>query len=319
MPPKRPNPTEYAMRQNQKEFRINMIAIRGALIIVGIILAAGGLPPAEVAAASENKAEILSKKLVEIEARFGGRLGVAVLDTGTGREWGHRENERFPLNSTFKAFACAGLLARVDAKEETLQRKIPFQKSDLVTYSPVTEKHVGAGMTLSKLCGAAMAMSDNTAANMVLKSLGGPESFTAYMRSIGDEKTRLDRWETELNEARPGDPRDTTTPAAALESLQKLVLGKGLSETSRSQLERWMIGNDVGGPLLRASLPKDWRIGDRTGAGGHGSRSIIAIIWPPKRKPVVVAIYLTETEASMEERNQAIAEIGSALVKALTP
>jgi beta-lactamase class A len=307
------------MRQNEKEFRINMIAVRDALIIAGIILAMGGVLLAEVTAASGNKAEVLSKKLVEIEARLGGRLGVAVLDTGTGQEWRHRENERFPLNSTFKAFACAGLLARVDAKEETLQRKISFQKSDLVTYSPVTEKHVGAGMTLSELCGAAMTMSDNTAANMVLKNLGGPESFTAFMRSIGDEKTRLDRWETELNEARPGDPRDTTTPAAALKSLQKLVLGKELSETSRNQLERWMIRNKVGGPLLRASLPEDWGIGDRTGAGGHGSRSVVAVIWPPNRKPVVAAIYLTETEASMEERNQAIAEIGSVLVKALTP
>jgi beta-lactamase class A len=162
-------------------------------------------------------------------------------------------------------------------------------------------------------------MSDNTAANIVLKSLGGPEDFTAFIRSIGDEKTRLDRWETELNEATPGDPRDTTTPAAALKSLQKLVLGKALSETSRSQLERWMIGNKVGGPLLRASLPEDWKIGDRTGAGGHGSRSVVAVIWPPNRKAVVAAIYLTETEASMEERNQAIAEIGSVLVKALTP
>jgi beta-lactamase class A len=294
-----------------------MIAKKGAPIIAVIILTMGGLLSTEVTAASAKKVEVLSRKLVEIEARLGGRLGVAILDTGTGQEWLHREYERFPLNSTFKVYACAGLLARVDAKEETLQRKVSFQKSDLVTYSPVTEKHVGVGMTLSELCGAAMAMSDNTAANMVLKSLGGPEGFTAFMRSIGDEKTRLDRRETDLNEAKPGDPRDTTTPAAALKSLQKLVLGKGLSEKSRSQLERWMIGNEVSGPLLRASLPEDWQIGDRTGAGGHGSRSVVAIIWPPNRKPVVVAIYLTETEASMEERNRAIAEIGSVLVKIL--
>lgn len=294
-----------------------MIAKKGAFTIAGILLAVGGLLSNDVTAVSAKKVEVLSRKLVEIEARLGGRLGVAILDTGTGQQWLHRENERFPLNSTFKAYACAGLLARVDAKEETLQRKVSFQKSDLVTYSPVTEKHVGVGMTLSELCGAAMAMSDNTAANMVLKALGGPESFTAFMRSIGDGKTRLDRRETDLNEAKPGDPRDTTTPAAALKSLQKLVLGKGLSEKSRSQLERWMIGNEVGGPLLRASLPEDWQIGDRTGAGGHGSRSVVAIIWPPNRKPVVVAIYLTETEASMEERNRAIAEIGSVLVKIL--
>lgn len=270
------------------------------------------------ALASADKDEILSKKLVEIELRLGARLGAVVLDTETGKLWSHRANERFPLNSTSKAYACAGVLARVDAGKEILDRTIAIVKDDLVAYSPVTENHVGEeGMALSELCRASMTMSDNTATNMVLDSLGGPEGFTAFMRSIGDKETRLDRRETELNEAMPGDPRDTTTPSAAVRSLHDLVLGDILSESARQQLEDWLVGNEVSGPLLRASLPEGWRIGDRTGAGGYGSRSIVAVIWPPERNPLVAAIYLTGTEADMDERNAVIAEIGSALVETL--
>jgi len=261
--------------------------------------------------------DTLFKTFAEVETRLGGRVGAAILDTETGRQWAHRADERFPLMSTFKAFACAALLARADAGEETLERVVPVLETDLVTYSPVTEKRIGEEMTLSELCQATMATSDNTAGNLVLESLGGPQGFTAFMRSIGDTETRLDRRETELNEARPGDPRDTTTPAAAAQALHDLILGDLLSERSRRQLEEWLVGNEVGGPLLRAGLPQGWRIGDRTGAGGNGSRAIIAVIRPPQRKPVVAAVYLTGTQASMDARNAAIADIGRTLAQAL--
>jgi beta-lactamase class A len=261
--------------------------------------------------------DVLSNKVTEIEARLDARVGVAIIDTKTGVRWTHRSDERFPLTSTFKAFACAGLLARVDAGAEALSRSLVFQASDLVTYSPVTENRVGSGMTLAELCEAATSMSDNSAGNMILDSIGGPEGFTNFMRSIGDDVTRLDRRETALNEATPGDLRDTTTPNAIADSLQHLVLGGKLSSHSRHQLEIWLVGNKVGGPLLRAGLPDDWRIADRTGAGGYGSRSIVAVVWPPRREPVVVAIYITGTKASNEDRNVAIAEIGRTLAAAL--
>ncbi len=130
--------------------------------------------------------------------------------------------------------------------------------------------------------------------------------------------TRLDRQEPELNEATPGDPRDTTTPAAMATSLRRLILGDDLSTSSRSQLTAWLVADEVGGPLLRAGLPKNWCIGDRTGAGGHGSRGVIAVIWPPGRAPIVAAIYVTDTGATMDQRNQAIAELGTALTEDAT-
>lgn len=256
-------------------------------------------------------------KAAEIEGHLGGRLGLTILDMETGRRWDHRAGERFPMMSTFKAFACAGVLMRADAGEEDLERRIAVEAGDLVTYSPVTEKRAGGSMTLAELCHATMTTSDNTAGNLVLGSLGGPVGFTAFMRSLGDEETRLDRWETALNEARPGDPRDTTTPAAAAAALQKLVLGDSLSGTARSQFQAWLAGNEIADALLRASLPQGWRIGDRTGAGENGSRGIIAVIWPPGRKPVLAAIYLTGTDTDMNARNKAIAEIGAALVQVL--
>lgn len=252
--------------------------------------------------------------IAAVEARLGARVGVSVHDTGTGRRIAHRAGERFPLTSTFKAFAAAAVLARVDAGQDRLDRRIVFGSGDLVTYSPATEGRVGEpGMTLEELSVAITRLSDNTAANLVLDTLGGPEGFTAFMRRIGDGTTRLDRRETALNEARPGDPRDTTTPEAAATSLHTLLFGAALSPGSRARLQGWLTANAVADALLRAHLPAGWRIADRSGAGGFGSRAIIAAIWPPGRAPVMAAVFLTETEAAFAQRNQAIAEIGQAL------
>nr|8OF9_A Chain A, TEM-1 beta-lactamase [Escherichia coli]8OF9_B Chain B, TEM-1 beta-lactamase [Escherichia coli] len=251
-----------------------------------------------------------------IEAQLGARVGVAVLDTGSGRSWeGYRADERFPMASTFKVLACGALLSRVDAGQEDLDRRIRYTQDELVTYSPVTEKHLDDGMTLRALCEATITTSDNTAANLILEALGGPKALTRFLRAIGDPVTRLDRWETALNEATPGDVRDTTTPRAMAATLRTLLLGDALTPASRQQLIAWLEANQVGGPLLRAGLPAGWRIGDKTGAGGRGTRGIVAIVWPPGRAPLIAAVYLTESEASMDERNAAIAEIGAALVK----
>lgn len=286
---------------------------RRGLLLAAVMLAAAPL------AAGPLRAEdgAITETIAAVEKRLGARVGAVIIDTQSGRTWSHRAQERFPLNSTFKAFACAAVLAEVDAGKAALDQHITFTADDLVTYSPVTETRVEAGMTLGEVCDAAMTMSDNTAGNLVIESLGGPDGVTRFMRQIGDAETRLDRTEPTLNEATPGDPRDTTTPKAAATSLRELVLGDALSPRSRRQLEAWLLGNKVGDPLLRAGLSKDWTIADRTGAGGHGSRSIVAIAWPPERKPVVAAIYLTGTEASMEERSAAIAEIGTAIARSL--
>ncbi|WP_393980022.1 class A beta-lactamase [Xanthobacter agilis] len=263
---------------------------------------------------SQARTDDMTRQLAAIEARTGGRLGVALHDTGTGRRLTYRADARFPLNSTFKAFACAAVLAQVDAGRASLDTLVPFTPADLVPYSPVTEKHVGTGMNLGALCAAATAVSDNTAANLILAQIGGPEGLTRFLRRIGDDTTRLDRWEPELNTATPGDPRDTTTPAAAARSLEALVLGDHLSAASRTQLTAWLMADAVAGPLLRAAVPAGWRIADRTGAGGHGSRGIIAVAWPPDGAPIVVAIYLTQTDLSLDARNGVIAEVGRLLV-----
>jgi beta-lactamase class A len=277
----------------------------------GVAMALGGCwLRAEHARAAEGLA-LLPAALTRIEAEHGGRLGVAVLDTGSGRQAGHRTEERFPLCSTFKFLAAAFVLARVDRKEESLTRRIVYAKGDLVPYSPVTEKHVGGeGLTVGEICEAAMTLSDNTAGNLLLGSFGGPAGLTAHMRSLGDQVTRLDRWETALNEARPGDPRDTTTPAAMGEILRQTVCGTALSASSREQLTAWLVANRTGDKRLRAGVPKGWRVGDKTGSGENNTTNDIAVIWPPGRAPIIVAAYYVEARVPDDERNAALSEVG---------
>jgi beta-lactamase class A len=282
-------------------------------------LALAGLPlqhalPSAGFAGVDASQDTLSRTLPAIEQRLGARLGVHIHDTSTGRQWAHRADERFPMCSTFKVLACAAVLARVDSGAEDLQRRIRFRADELVTYSPVTELHVhGEGMLLGELCEAAMTRSDNTAANLILRSLGGPAAVTAFARTLGDEVTRLDRWETALNEARPDDPRDTTTPAAMSRNLHALVLGKHLTRGSRDQLVRWLLANRTGDARLRAGLPAAWRIGDKTGSGDFGTANDVAVIWPMGRDPVIASVYITQSGASFEDRNAAIADIARAL------
>ncbi|MEE4360334.1 MAG: class A beta-lactamase [Pseudomonadales bacterium] len=252
-----------------------------------------------------------------LETRLGARLGFAVLDTATGRHWRHRADERFPLASTFKAFACAAVLARVDAGTLTLDQRLPVDSDALVTYSPVTAQRVATGISVAETCEAAITLSDNTAANLLLSLVDGPRGLTAFLRSIGDERTRLDRWELALNDVAPGDPRDTTTPDAALQTLRTLLSGRALSAASTQRLTQWLVEDRVADALLRASLPEGWVIGDKTGAAGDDHRGILAFMDPPGRARVFAAIYLTGYESSLDDRNAVIAELGAAIVEAL--
>jgi beta-lactamase class A len=250
-------------------------------------------------------------RLAALERTHGGRLGVAVLETGSGRRLLHRADERFPMCSTFKFLAAAQVLQRVDRGAEHLERRVVFPKEALVIYSPVTEQHTGApGMTLGEVCHAAVTVSDNTAGNLLLASGGGPEGFTAFLRSLGDSTSRLDRIEPFLNEALPGDPRDTTTPAAMLEDLRTLLLGEALSAASRAQLAEWLVATTTGATRLRAGLPEDWRAGDKTGTGANGVTNDVAIAWPPGRAPVLVAAYFAGSSVAQEVRNGVLAEVG---------
>lgn len=268
----------------------------------------------------EVSVDNLVDDLRRLEGNVGGRLGVAALDTRTGMRAGYRADERFPMCSTFKFLAAAAVLKRVDDRKDRLDRKVEYGPADIVVYSPVTEPRLTeGGMLLGDLCEAAMILSDNTAGNLLLAALGGPAGLTAYARSLGDQTTRLDRIEPTLNEALPDDPRDTTTPAAMLANLQRLVLGDALSEASRKQLTAWLLANKTGDARLRARLPQGWRVGDKTGTGDNGTANDVGLLWPPGREPLIVSAYLTASSAPLEQRNATLAAVGEAVAALWVP
>jgi len=247
-------------------------------------------------------------RLQALEHSFEGRLGLCAIDTGSGRTLAWRAAERFPLCSTFKAVLAAAVLAESSRSPGLLQRRIRYTRQDLVTYSPVTQAHVGDGMTVEALCAAAVQHSDNTAGNLLLQLVGGPAGLTAYARSVGDTAFRLDRWETALNSALPGDERDTTTPAAMSATLKRLALDDALAAPQRAQLQDWLVGNTTGDARIRAGVPAGWRVGDKTGTGDYGSTNDVAVLWPSQRAPVTLAIYLTGTAPDAKPRNEIVAQ-----------
>jgi beta-lactamase class A len=263
-------------------------------------------------------ASSVAARIAAIEAAAGGRLGVAVVDAAGDLRLAHRADERFAMCSTFKALAAAAALQRVDAGADALDRKIAFGSADLLEYAPVAKARVGEGaMSLADVCAAALQWSDNTAANLLLKSIGGPPAVTALARALGDSVTRLDRDEPTLNTAIPGDPRDTTSPAAMAADLRALILGDALSAASRRQLETWMAGDKVADKRLRAGLPADWAIADKTGTGDHGAANAIAILRPPARPPLFVAVYFAESDRTPDERNAVHRDVAKVIVETM--
>jgi beta-lactamase class A len=283
----------------RRQFGTSTLALAGSLF----------LPKAS--GASTVEATQLLDAVHQLEIKSGGRLGVAVLDTKTGASVHHKGDERFPMCSTFKVLASAAILKGAGDKLDRLDRRIRIEQADIVENSPVTREHVGPdGMSLRELCEAAMTRSDNTAGNLLLKNMGGTAGLTAFARSLGDNVTRLDRTETELNEAAPGDPRDTTTPNAMAENFRRLLFGNELMPESRDQLAKWLIANKTGDKRLRAGLPQGWRVGDKTGAGAHGTTNDVAVVWPPQRSPLIIAVYLTGASLDVNGQNEVIASAG---------
>lgn len=272
---------------------------------------------APVWAAPQANAATAHDRLVALERTSGGRLGVATLSADGGAPVLYRADERFPFCSTFKVMLAGAILQRSAAEIDLLDRHIPYSKDELVTYSPITEKQAGRGMAVSQLCAAALQYSDNTAANLLIKLLGGPDTVTTYARSLGDTQFRLDRWETDLNEALPGDPRDTTTPTAMAQSLHRLALGDALHPSARHQLTEWMLGNTTGATRIQAGVPKGWQVADKTGTGAYGTTNDIAVIWPPNKPPVALAIYFTHGTPDAAARNDVIADAARIVVDAL--
>ncbi|PKO69373.1 MAG: class A beta-lactamase [Betaproteobacteria bacterium HGW-Betaproteobacteria-16] len=250
---------------------------------------------------------------LEVAARC--RLGVYIIDTATGREYGHRPDERFMMLSSFKLLASALVLARAEQGQDSLQRRIRYTREDLVTWSPVTEKHVGGeGLTLAQLCEATITTSDNTAANLILASYGGPAAVTAFARKLGDTVTRLDRTEPELNRPSGAAPLDTTTPRAMTRTLQTLLIGNALAASSRHTLLQWLKANTTGDKRLRAGAPADWAIGEKTGTNRTDANDI-GIAWPPGRAPLLVSAYLAESTAPAAARDAALAGVGRLMAR----
>ena len=267
-----------------------------------------------LAGAQQMKLASIQKKLAELEASSGERIGVSAINTATNTRIQYRAKERFPFCSTSKVMGVSAILKQSMADSHFLQQKVTYKKEDLVAYSPITKKHLADGMTISELCAAAITQSDNTAMNLLIKKLGGPEAVTAFAHSIGDHTFRLDRWEPQLNSAIPDDLRDTSTPAAMEKSLQQLALGDALALPQREQLQAWLKSNTTGNSRIRAGLPKGWVVGDKTGTGDYGTTNDIGIIWPPKCSSIVVAIYFTQNKKNVAPRDDVIASITRILI-----
>jgi len=266
---------------------------------------------------STPAANVAADRIAEINARVAGRIGVAALDTGTGKHIEYQANERFPMCSTFKVLAAAAVLKLVDEGKEQLDRMVAYGKEDILEYAPVTKEHLKeGGMTLANLCGAAIEKSDNTAGNLLLRAIGGPSGLTSFLRALGDETTRLDRMEPDLNTAIPGDERDTTTPAAMRDDLVRLLTGDVLSPASLRQLEMWLAGSKTGAQMIRAGVPTTWCVGDKTGRGDNGAINDVAVLRPPNRPPIFLAIYSVGSAAAASERTATVAEVARVVATA---
>jgi beta-lactamase class A len=257
-----------------------------------------------------------AKEVQAVRDRIGGRLGLHVLDTGNGRRWSFDDGSRYAMASTFKMLLAAAILQRADLGTISLDQQIKLQASDMLSHAPVTSKRLEQGtMTVRELCAAVVEVSDNPAANILLKLIDGPAGFTRFLRSIGDQQTRLDRYELDLNSNLPGDPRDTTTPRAMVHSMEQVLTKQVLSPASRELLLGWMINASTGLQMLRKGLPKEWKVGDKTGRGANGAVNDLAILWPPDRKPILMALYLSDASKTIAELSAAHVEIAGIVAR----
>ncbi|MGE8260347.1 MAG: L2 family extended-spectrum class A beta-lactamase [Stenotrophomonas sp.] len=301
------------MHARRRFLQFSGAALASSLLAPALARAAAAVPAAPAAIA--NAADFAA-----LEKASGGRLGVTVLDTRSGRRIaGHRQDERFPMCSTFKSMLVAHVLHLADAGRVSLDTRVPIAEKDLLSYAPVARRHVGKDLSVRDLCRGTLTTSDNTAANLLLGVNGGPPALTAFLRAQGDAVTRNDRYEPEMNRFAKGDPRDTTSPAAMAASLARFAVGNGLSAASRLQFADWLIDNQTGDACLRAGLGKRWRVGDKTGSNGEDTRNDIAVLWPRAGgAPWVVTAYLQGASVDDDQRAAVLARVG-ALADAMIP
>jgi len=251
-----------------------------------------------------------SSQIAALERRVGGRLGVFAIDTSTGRRLQHFRHERFSMCSTFKFLLVAAVLQRVDRGAERLDRLVAYAESDLLEYAPIAKEHLEqGGMTIADLCAAAVEWSDNTAANLLLKVIGGPQSVTAFVRTLGDDVTYLDNFEPALNVVAPGEVHDTTTPEAMVGLLGTVLLGHLLSPDSHAKLQGWMLDLKVGHERLPAGLPSGWQIAHKTGTSSTQTNDV-GVLWPPNRAPILVAAFYSRGDLPQTKREGVLRDVG---------
>ncbi|MFD4367499.1 class A beta-lactamase [Rhodococcus sp. NPDC058521] len=255
----------------------------------------------------------------DLEIGASARVGIAAVNTVTGESYEHRADESFALCSTFKTYAAAEVLRRARAGATSLDKHVTIEPGKVVENSPVTGPAAGTSMPLAQIARAALTHSDNTAGNYLLEEIGGPPAVTAIAREMGDDTTRLDRWETDLNEALRGDPRDTSTPGELADGYEKLLLGDGLFDADRERLVDWMRESTTSEQRIRAALPPGWSAADKTGGGSFGTANDAGVVWSPSGEPIVLVILTDSTTNRADEpaNNRVISEAAAAVIDAL--
>lgn len=258
----------------------------------------------------------LQKKLYTLESASQGKIGISAIDMQNGRSIGYHDTQRFAMQSTIKLIIVSAIFEKSVSKPELLNETISYKKSDLVTWSPVTQQHLSQGMTNLALCKASIMHSDNTAANLLIQQLGGPRAINRFLRKIGDTNTRLDHWEPHLN-SNPDNPQDSTTPLAMMKNIKNLMLGNVLTPHEKEKLKQWMLYNTTGNLRIRAGMPQNWLVGDKTGSGNYGVTNDIAIIWPPHHAPIIMAIYFTAYTKNAPQQEDIIASAAKLALQSL--
>ncbi|MCV2370972.1 class A beta-lactamase [Roseateles oligotrophus] len=272
-----------------------------------------GLPLPSLAAQPEDR---LQARCAALQEQVGGRLGVFALHTGSRAQFGFQADERFAMCSTFKLLLAAAVLAKVDSGRLDLNQRVRFGPRDLVPHAPVTGEllksgSVSASLSVGELCAAMLELSDNPAANLLLPLVGGPAGLTRFLRELGDTVTRLDRIEPALNSNLPGDPRDTSTAASYVGLMERLLCSDFFSGELRQQLLVWMNASETGLQRLRAGAPQDWPAGDKSGSGADGAVNDVAIFFPPKQSPILMAVFMTGSSQPLAALNAVHAELAT--------
>ncbi|MFF5014721.1 class A beta-lactamase [Streptomyces sp. NPDC001165] len=287
-----------------------------ALTTAAVVAPAAGAPTASAAPGAGTADP--HTELSDLEQRYGARLGVYAHNVRTGRVVAYRAGERFAMCSTFKAFAAAAVL-RDHGGCAPLDKVIHYPPNDILANSPKTEEHLATGMRVGDVCAAAIQYSDNAAGNLLLRQIGGPAGLTRFFRSLGDRVSRLDRWETDLNTAIPGDLRDTTTPEAVGRSFERLTLGRALDDAGREQLVTWLKGNTTSAKRFGAGLPQGWVLGDKTGTGDYATANDIGVAWTTRGTPIVLAVLSTKATKDAPVDDALVADTARVLARTLAP